>query len=82
MNPKGRMPGLACGPFLLAVLIAGCAERTRPSDSENEKLDNAAEMLNSAPATLNSIDRNALGPATDNAPGNETVNGAEPPPFY
>jgi hypothetical protein len=57
---KGRMPFLACGPFLLALLLASCGERSSPSADENRQLDNAAELLNSAPGELANIDENAL----------------------
>ncbi len=57
---KGRMPLLACGPFLLALLASACSDGTSPSAEENRQLDNAAEMLDSAPDTLANIDENAL----------------------
>jgi hypothetical protein len=64
---KGRMPVLACGPFLLALLLGSCGDRSTPSAEENRQLDNAAEMLDSAPGELANIDANALGPAEENA---------------
>lgn len=57
------MPRLACGPFLLALIVGGCSDRTIPSAEENRQLDNAGEMLDSAPDALANIDENALGPA-------------------
>ena len=60
---KGRMPRWACGPFLMLVALASCSEDSYPSQAENEQLENAAEMLDSAPATLEDIDENALGEA-------------------
>jgi hypothetical protein len=60
---KGRMPFLACGPFLLALLVSACGTSTAPSAEENRQLDNAAEMLDAAPQALGNIDSNALGPA-------------------
>ena len=63
---KGRMPTLACGPFVLALLLAACGDRTSPSTEENSQLDNTAEMLDAAPQTLGNVDSNPLGPA-DNA---------------
>jgi hypothetical protein len=64
---KGRMPIRACGPFLLALLLGSCGDRSTPSAEENRQLDNAAEMLDSAPGELANIDANALGPAEENA---------------
>jgi hypothetical protein len=66
---KGRMPYRACGPFLLALLLAACGSGTSPSAEENRQLDNAAEMLDAAPQTLGNIDGNALEPA-GNTPAN------------
>ena len=63
---KGRMPTLACGPFVLAFLLGACGDRTSPSTEENRQLDNAAEMLDAAPQTLGNVDSNPLG-AADNA---------------
>jgi hypothetical protein len=63
---KGRMPFLACGPFLLALLVSACGKSTAPSAEENRQLDNAAEMLDAAPQTLGNVDSNPLAPA-DNA---------------
>lgn len=61
------MPRLACGPFVLAFLVAGCGNRTAPSAEQNRQLDNAAEMLDAAPQTLGNIDSNALGPVDANS---------------
>lgn len=57
---KGRTPVMACGPFLLALLLGACGERTTPSAEDHEQLDNAAEMLDSAPNALADIDENSL----------------------
>jgi hypothetical protein len=57
---KGRMPYRACGPFLLALLLTGCDQPSRPSGAENRQLENAAQMLDRAPARLENIDENAL----------------------
>jgi hypothetical protein len=57
---KGRPSILMSGPFLLAWLLAGCGDRTTPSPEEKRQLDNAAEMLNSAPGELSDIDENLL----------------------
>ncbi|QIL03030.1 hypothetical protein G7078_09760 [Sphingomonas sinipercae] len=54
---KGRMPVLARGPFF-CLLLASCQPQTTPGAEENRQLDDAATMLDSAPATLNAIDRN------------------------
>ena len=62
----GRMPHRACGPFLLALLLCGCGDRSRPSAEESDQLNNAAEMLDSAPGALANIDGNALGATGDN----------------
>ncbi len=61
------MPGLACGPFLLALLLTSCGDRSTPSAEENRQLDNAAEMLDSAPGELANIDENDLGATEDNS---------------
>lgn len=64
---KGRMPAVACGPFLLTLALAACAERTTPSAEENRQLENAADLLNSAPGELADIDENALSTNESNA---------------
>ena len=64
---KGRTPRRACGPFFMLVALASCAEDSRPSEAENAQLENAAEMLDSAPAALDDIDDNALGETGTNA---------------
>ena len=57
---KGRMPILACGPFLLALWLASCGDRTAPSAEDNRQLDNAASMLDEAPDVLANVDANGL----------------------
>ena len=69
----GRMPFLACGPFLLALLLGACGTRTAPSAEENRQLDNAAEMLDAAPETLGNIDSNALGAVGNNPASDESA---------
>ncbi len=61
------MPSLACGPFLLALLLAGCGEPSAPSAEENRQLDEAARMLDAAPDTLANIDENGVGDAESNS---------------
>lgn len=46
----------ACGPLLLALLVGACGESSRPSEAQDEQLDNASELLNSAPEALGDID--------------------------
>ncbi|HWI76202.1 MAG TPA: hypothetical protein VNS53_03870 [Sphingomicrobium sp.] len=69
---KGRMPFLACGPFVFALLLGACGNRTAPSAEENRQLDNAAEMLDAAPQTLENVDANALGPVDNNLATDES----------
>lgn len=69
---KGRMPYLACGPFVLALLLGACGNKTVPSAEQNRQLDNAAEMLDAAPQTLENIDANAIGPVDTNSAANES----------
>ncbi|MCL6678806.1 hypothetical protein LZ519_05675 [Sphingomonas sp. RG327] len=64
---KGRMPLLACGPFLLALSLSSCREPDTPSAEENRQLDNAAEMLDAAPDALSNIDENTLEESDSNA---------------
>lgn len=68
---KGRTLPWACGPFLLALLLAACEEGSRPSAAEDEQLNNAAEILDSAPSALEGVDDNALANAagSDDPPG-------------
>ena len=64
---KGRTLYWACGPFLLALLLSACGERSKPSAEENEQLNNAAVMLDEAPNLLSDIDENALGQPANSA---------------
>ena len=57
---KGRMPFPACGPFLLALALSCCSDKTAPSAADNRQLDNAAEMLDEAPGVLANVDENGL----------------------
>ena len=61
------MPVTACGPFLFAALLTSCGDRSAPSAEENRQLDNAAELLNSAPDELANIDSNAPEPSDVNS---------------
>ena len=70
---KGRMPYLACGPFVFALLLGACGNRTAPSAEENRQLDNAAEMLDAAPQTLENVDTNALSPVDNNLATDEST---------
>lgn len=67
------MPSLACGPFLLALLLAACGDRTAPTAEESRSLDNAGEMLNAAPDALSNIDASEI----DAKPANSAENAAE-----
>ena len=60
------MPALACGPVVLALLLCAGGDASVPSAEENAQLDNAAEMLNSAPDALEGIDENAIDQPADN----------------
>ena len=55
---KGRMPKLACGPFL-CLALAACSAGTAPDADQQQQLDNAADSLNQAAAEIESIDVNA-----------------------
>ena len=64
---KGRPLIIATGPFLCLLLLA-CSSSTEPSTEDSRRLDNAEDMLNSAPTELSNIDageleRNAPAPA-------------------
>ena len=56
---KGRMPKLACGPFLCLALLS-CSDGTTPTSDQQQQLDNAADSLNQAAAEIESIDLNAI----------------------
>ena len=52
--------------LLLALMLSGChRDPAAPTAEENRKLDEAANLLNEAPANLEAIDDSGLG-ATDN----------------
>jgi len=61
------MPVRACGPFLLALALAACGDRTSPSAEENSQLENAADLLDSAPGELANVDENSFFTADDNS---------------
>jgi len=65
--PKGRTTLEACGPFLLALFLAACDDRSTPSAEQNRQLDNAAEMLDSAPDILANVDSDMPGEAERNS---------------
>ncbi len=67
---KGRTPLVACGPFFMAIALASCGSASSPSAEQNRQMDNAAEMLDSAPDALANVDENALGPADANSDAN------------
>lgn len=64
---KGRLPLLATGPFLCLLLIS-CGSSTAPGSDDSRRLDNAEEMLNSAPSELSDIDAGGLEQPERNAP--------------
>lgn len=63
---KGRTPLLACGPFLMLALLGSCGDRSTPSAEQNRQLDNAAEMLDSAPDILSNVDSDLPGETEGN----------------
>jgi hypothetical protein len=44
----------------LLLLLASCSDKTAPSAEDNRQLENAADMLDSAPDSLANLDENAL----------------------
>ena len=64
---KGRPPIWATGPFFCLLLMA-CGSSTQPSSEDSRQLDNAEEMLNSAPEELSGIDATGLDEPEQNAP--------------
>jgi hypothetical protein len=64
---KGRLPFLATGPFF-CLLLPACGSSTAPGSEESRRLDNAEEMLNSAPSELSNIDAGELEQRERNAP--------------
>ena len=52
------------------ALLTGCGgDPTVPTGEENRQLDDASQMLNEAPANLDSVDDGGLGSANDLANG-------------
>jgi hypothetical protein len=52
--------------FLAALVLTSCrGDQAAPTGEENRQLDEAANMLNQAPANLEAIDDSALGAADD-----------------
>ncbi len=64
---KGRPPFVASGPFLCLLLLS-CSTETAPSAEDSRQLDNAEDMLDSAPAELSNIDAGEPGEPERNAP--------------
>ena len=67
---KGRMPKLACGPFLCLALLS-CSDGTTPTSDQQQQLDNAADSLNEAAAELENIDLNVAEEPAGNSAGPE-----------
>ena len=65
--PKGRTSFATCGPFLLALMLASCGDRSTPTAEQNRQLDNAAEMLDSAPEILANVNSDMPGDAERNS---------------
>jgi len=63
---EGRPPFPGAGPFFCLLLLS-CGNSTTPSSEDSRQLDNAEEMLNSAPAELSNIDAGELEPIERNA---------------
>ena len=56
--------------FICMTLLTGCSDDPAvPTSEENRQLDDASEMLNEAPANLETVDDGGLGPANGNALG-------------
>lgn len=62
---KGRLPTRASGPFLCLLLLS-CSNSTAPSAEDSHQLDNAEDMLNTAPAELSNIDAGELDAPEEN----------------
>ena len=59
--------------FLLASTLLGACERNpdTPTAEESRQLDDAANLLNQAPANLEAVDDSALNAADDGRPRNQ-----------
>jgi hypothetical protein len=64
------MTKFSCLFTAFAFLIACSGDRTVPTAEENRQLDEAANLLNQAPATLETVDDNGL----DDSNGRESAN--------
>lgn len=58
---------------LLAFSLLGACEGNpdTPTTEESRQLDDAANLLNQAPANLEAVDDSALDPADEGRPGNQ-----------
>ena len=65
--------------LLLALMLSGChRDPAAPTAEENRQLDEAANLLNEAPANLEAIDDSGLGATNDpEAPPEEPPKGEE-----
>ena len=76
---RGRMPILACGPFL-CLLLAACGNSSELSEADSQNLDNAAQYLDEASNILSNIDINGLDEPDTNLADEPGTNLSEPAP--